>query len=201
MSDGLTRGPLGRCLHVCVDMQEMFRRETEWHTPWLERVLPQAVRLVEAHPAETIFTRFVPAARPGEGQGTWKGYYERWASMTRERLGDEMIELVPELARFAPPATVVDKSVYSPWFNSALPRLLTERQPEAVVVSGGETDVCVLGTVLGAVDAGYRVVVVHDCLCSSSDEAHEASLSIYRSRYGHQVEVASAEEVLGAWEG
>jgi nicotinamidase-related amidase len=66
-------------------------------------------------------------------------------------------------------------------------------------VSGGETDVCVLSTVLGAIDRGYRVVVVTDALCSSSDAAHDASLDVYHMRFGQQVETASAELVLDAW--
>ena len=32
-----------------------------------------------------MFTRFIPARRPGEGEGIWRRYYERWASMTIER--------------------------------------------------------------------------------------------------------------------
>jgi len=42
-------------------------------------------RIGEAHAERTIFTRFIPASYPGEGQGTWKRYYERWASMTVQR--------------------------------------------------------------------------------------------------------------------
>ncbi len=41
------------------------------------------------------------------------------------------------------------------------------------MVSGSETDVCVLATVLDAVDLGYRVIVVRDAVCSSSDEGHD----------------------------
>ncbi|MHC2279292.1 hypothetical protein ACVME8_005935 [Bradyrhizobium diazoefficiens] len=37
-----------------------------------------------------------------------------------------------------------------------------------------ETDVCVLSTVLSAVDLGFRVVIVEDALCSSSDVGHDA---------------------------
>ncbi|GAB9139429.1 hypothetical protein BDS110ZK25_27740 [Bradyrhizobium diazoefficiens] len=37
-----------------------------------------------------------------------------------------------------------------------------------------ETDVCALSTVLSAVDLGFRVVIVEDALCSSSDVGHDA---------------------------
>lgn len=65
----------------------MFAEQTEWHMPWLEKVLPNIVAIAERHPAETIFTRFIPARQPGRGVGMWRHYYERWASMTLDRLG------------------------------------------------------------------------------------------------------------------
>ena len=48
-------------------------------------------------PERTIFTRFIPARRPGEGQGAWRRYYRHWASMTIEAVGADMVELMPEL--------------------------------------------------------------------------------------------------------
>jgi nicotinamidase-related amidase len=103
-----------------------------------------------AHPRQTVFTRFIPADKPGDGGGTWKRYYERWASMTIERLGREQLDLVPELAPFAPPAEIVDKHVYSPWLETDLHRRLRARGIDTLVVRVGETDVCVLGIVLGS---------------------------------------------------
>ncbi|MGT2478761.1 cysteine hydrolase family protein (plasmid) [Methylobacterium oryzae CBMB20] len=67
------------------------------------------------------------------------------------------------------------------------------------MVTGGETDVCVLGTVLGAVDLGYRVIIVTDGLCSSSDEAHDAMLTLYHGRYGQQVETVTTDTLLRNW--
>lgn len=196
----LQYGDLGeRCLHVCVDMQRLFAEKTDWFTPWLERVLPLAVRITEAHPEATIFTRFIPAQKPGQGQGTWRRYYERWASVTIERLGADMVELVPELRRFVPPAEVIDKHVYSPWVETDLHERLGRRGIDTLVITGGETDVCVLGTVLGAVDRGYRVVIATDALCSSSDETHEALLTLYHNRYGQQVETVTTDVILENW--
>lgn len=200
MDEAFRHGPLGpNCIHLCVDMQRMFAEDTDWKTPWMDRVLPQVTRLVAACPERTIFTRFVPARRAGEGRGTWKRYYEAWPQMTVEELGKDRVELLPDLARFATAANVVDKDVYSPWMSDALETLLRERGADTLIVSGGETDVCVLGTVLGAVDRGYRVIVATDALCSSSDEMHDASLAVYHQRYGQQVETVTTDMILGAW--
>jgi nicotinamidase-related amidase len=193
-------GPLtDTCLHICVDMQRLFADDTDWHTPWMERVLPNVLRIVEAHPAQTIFTRFIPAKEPGQGRGTWRRYYEKWESMTINRLGEAMVELVPELTRFVPPARVVDKHVYSPWLERELDNLLRDTKVDTLVVSGGETDVCVLATVLGAVDRGYRIVVATDALCSSTDETHDAMMTLYHNRYGQQVETVTTDVILENW--
>jgi len=187
------------CLHICVDMQRLFAEDTDWHTPWMGRVLPNVVRIVEAHPAQTIFTRFIPAEKPGDGRGTWRRYYENWETMTISRLGSEKVELVPELTRFVPPARVIDKKVYSPWLEGNLDNALRDTAIDTLVVTGGETDVCVLATVLGAVDRGYRVVVATDALCSSSDETHDAMMTLYHNRYGQQVETVTTDTILDSW--
>lgn len=198
--EALRFGPLGHdCVHLCVDMQRMFAEETDWHTPWMARALPNVRRIVAARPDRTVFTRFVPASRPGKGRGTWKQYYERWPAMTRDRLDPGLIDLVPELAAFVPPGETVDKTVYSPWMDTDLHPRLQTRGTRTLIVTGCETDVCVLSTVLGAVDHGYRIVVVTDALCSSSDEAHDALLTLYRSRYGQQVETLATETLLQHW--
>jgi nicotinamidase-related amidase len=186
-------------VHLCVDMQRLFLPGSEWGLEWMPRVLPRVVALCEPAPAACVFTRFIPARRPGEGQGVWARYYTRWASMTLEAIGTEMVELVPELARFAPPAAVVDKPVYSPWLGSDLHRRLQARGCTALLVSGGETDMCVLAAVLGAADLGYRTILVSDAVCSTSDAAHDAMLALFSDRYGQHVEVALAEEVLDLW--
>ena len=197
---GLYQGPLGEnCAHLCIDMQNLFAEKTDWHTPWMKRVLPVVERIVAAHPERTVFTRFITAARTGEGEGTWRHYWERWKSMTQEALPPSMMELIPSLARFVPPATVLDKKVYSPWVQPELHALLKGRGVNTLIITGAETDVCVLGAVLGAVDLGYRVVVPTDALCSSSDHTHDALLTLYRERYGQQVETVTTDELLEAW--
>ena len=198
-NERLQHGPLGEnCAHLCVDMQNLFV-DTEWHTPWMKRVLPVVERIARAKPDRTIFTRFVPAERPGEGGGTWRRYWERWASMTLESLPPGAVDLLPPLKELVPPAEVIDKRVYSPWVEPGLHERLRARGVDTLVITGVETDVCVLGAVLGAVDLGYRVVVPTDAICSSSDHTHDALLTLYRERYGQQVEAVPSEEVLRNW--
>jgi nicotinamidase-related amidase len=67
------------------------------------------------------------------------------------------------------------------------------------VLTGAETDVCVLSTALSAVDFGFRVVIVEDALCSSSDEGHDALMTMYRMRMHEQIDLLTVSELFDLW--
>jgi nicotinamidase-related amidase len=193
-------GPLGeRTIHLCVDMQVLFADDTPWHTPWMKRVLPVVTRIAERHPERTVFTRFIPPRHRDELPGSWRRFYERWAELTLDRIDPRWLELVPPLQRLVPPASVIDKRLYSPFGEAALPQVLAQRQADALVITGAETDVCVLAAVLDAVDHGYRVVLARDAICSSSDETHDALMTLYERRFSQQIEAVETDVILAAW--
>jgi nicotinamidase-related amidase len=119
--------------------------------------------------------------------------------MTIDQVKPQMIALVPRLAVFVPPARVFDKHVYSPWTGTDLHQQLRSAGIDTVIITGGETDVCVLSTMLGAIDWGFRVILVQDALCSSADETHDAMMNIYMNRFGEQVETVTTETLLESW--
>jgi nicotinamidase-related amidase len=157
------------------------------------------LRLAEPHRNRTIFTRFIPPDRADRLPGAWQRYWQHWRHLTRERLDPALLQLLPPLQALVPPAVMVDKYHYSPFLEPVLPQVIRERGIDTVVISGGETDVCVLATVLGAVDRGLRVVLAVDALCSTSDQAHDSLLSLYRERFSQQIEAAGTEEILANW--
>lgn len=179
-------------------MQQMYLGDTAWRTPWAERVLPLIVRLCEHRAERTCFTRFIPARHPEQGQGAWGDYWRRWPTMTLDHLDPAMVDLAAPLAAFVPPARVLDKHVYSPWIEGELHSSLRRGAVDTLVVTGTETDVCVLAAVLGAVDRGYRVVVATDAICGSADRTHDDLVGFYHDRLS-QVETAECEEILDAW--
>jgi nicotinamidase-related amidase len=200
MSDGLTFGPLGPgTLHLCIDMQNIFAEDTAWHTPWMNRVLPVVAAIAERHAQRTLFTRFVPPERAEEMSGSWRRYFERWREFTGEKIDPRLLELVEPLRRLVPPARVLDKRFYSPFHGTDLAAQLRGQSIDALVISGAETDLCVLAAVLDAVDLGLRVVIASDAICSSSDDKHDALMQLYRDRFSQQVEAVSAETILAHW--
>jgi nicotinamidase-related amidase len=190
--------PIHSSIHLCLDMQQMFAPGGPWPTPWMERVLPSIVHLTERMPLRTVFTRFIPPMRATDMPGKWREFYRKWPKVTRQRIAPELLELVPDLRRFAPPATTFDKCGYSAFADGRLHAWLAERSVGTLLVTGAETDVCVLATVLAAVDHGYRIVLVTDAICSSSDAGHDALMQMYTRRFDVQIELAEAEELMHA---
>ncbi|ANM13016.1 cysteine hydrolase [Rhizobium leguminosarum bv. trifolii] len=189
-------GEIGEWRHLCVDMQRMFAEDTPWHVPWMARVSPQIEELAGRHPSRTIFTRFLPPDHADEMPGKWRDYYRKWWMMTGEHLPRDLVDLASSLASLVPPARHFDKRTYSPWIDGRLHPILQSEHVDTLVITGGETDVCVLATTLGAIDLGYRVIVLKDAVCSSADDTYDASLELLHDRFSVQLELMEAEEFL-----
>lgn len=188
----------GNWRHICVDMQRMFAEDTPWHIPWIDGVKDQIIEVSGRCAAQTIFTRFIPPQTAADAGGNWRDYYEKWRMMTRAHLAQELVDILPELRQFTPPARVFDKPGYSPWQDGRLHAHLRDAHVTSLVVSGGETDVCVLATILGAIDLGYRTLLLEDAVCGSADETHDAALTVLRQRFSVQLDITATDTFLRA---
>lgn len=199
MADASPVEPITDAVHLSIDMQNIFAPGGIWQTPWMERVLPTIVEITARHQARTVFTRFITPLHPSDRPGRWRRYFDKWQCTTRAVLPAEQLDLVPALQRFVPPARVIDKPGYSAFTGPALAALLSDKGVGTLIITGSETDVCVLSTVLAAVDLGFRVVIVEDALCSSFDAGHDALMTLYRNRFAEQIELIKAEQLAALW--
>jgi nicotinamidase-related amidase len=186
-------------VHLCIDMQRLFGPSGIWPTPWIETVLPRVAAIKKRFPERTIFTRFIPPRRPEDMPGMWRCYYEKWRQATREHIDPQLLELMPPFPDLAPPALVIDKPVYSAFAGHHLRHELMRRNSDTVILTGAETDVCILSTALGAIDHGYRVIIAEAAVCSSSDQGHDSLLALFAQRFSQQIEVADTQMILTAW--
>lgn len=181
-------------LHVCIDMQNMFREKTPWHAPWMPHILPNVVDIVKHHGEKTVFTRFIPPWCADEAPGAWREYYEHWHQMTRSEIDPALLDLVPEIGVLSSSEKTFDKNSYSAWRSKEFQNHLIHHKPETLVLTGGETDICVLFTALEAIDLGYKTVVISDAIYSSLDETHDSILSFYTTRFTNQIFTTSTKE-------
>ncbi|MCW1920285.1 cysteine hydrolase [Rhodobacter sp. KR11] len=176
-----------RTRHLAIDLQRLFAEDHGWHVPGIASILPNVLRLTQAH--QTIFTRFVTPATPDAARGQWQALYAAWPQVTGLDL--DILNLVPALRGLG---AVVDKTTYS-----AFPALILPPEVDTLILSGAETDACVLATLLGAVDLGLRVVVAVDAVTSSDMAAHHAILDLLARRLPQQVTLAPTSEILRTW--
>lgn len=192
--------PLDRsAVHLCIDMQCLFAEPTRWQVAWMPLVLPAILEIARRHAQRTIFTRFIPPRSIDTATGAWADYYKKWPEMTGEEIDPHHLELVEPLAVLVPPARLIDKPKNSVFCHPYLASGLRARGITTLVVTGGETDVCVLATVMAAIDLGFRVILPTDALCSGNDKTHDALLTLYRERFSQQVETTSVDDVLRRW--
>ncbi|MGE0117558.1 MAG: cysteine hydrolase family protein [Dongiaceae bacterium] len=188
-------------LHVVVDMQRLFAEATDWRVPGFADILPPILELVRAHPLHSLYTRFVTPVTAEAVTGDWQRFYARWPSVLLDRMDRAMLDLVEPLDRLAPPEAVLDKTVYSAFASAAFVAALQRRDARTLVLTGVETDVCVLATALDAVDRGLHVVIATDAVASWSPAGHRAALEAIYPRFDRQVELAAMGEIMAAWPG
>ncbi|BDA84393.1 hypothetical protein Sa4125_19350 [Aureimonas sp. SA4125] len=196
----MTLAPIGpNAAHLVVDMQRIFAERTEWYSPTMADVLPAILRLASARPRETLYSRFTVPDHAGAATGRWKTYYQRWSMFTGERMDPGLVDLVEPLKALALPGNVYDKPTYSLFETEPFVKRLAADGTDTIILTGVETDVCVLATLFAAVDRGFRVVAVSDALTSSDEASHRSIMDILLPRMPEQVDIADADEVLAAW--
>ncbi|MFZ5672577.1 MAG: cysteine hydrolase family protein [Pseudomonadota bacterium] len=195
---GLRFGPLDAGgVHVCVDMQRLFAADTPWASGAVAKALPAAREITAAKPGLTIFTCFLCPSDPRGATGQWRRLYANCPEMTR--LDPRLYSIVPELLEVSRDPAITQRHVFSVFAAAQFQKELVERSANTLVFTGIETDVCVLASVLSAVDGGYRVVVVEEGVASSNETGHRAALEGILPRFDQQIELVGVDELLGAW--
>jgi ureidoacrylate peracid hydrolase len=104
---------------------------------------------------------------------------------------EENARVIPDLAPRAD-ELVVRKHYYDGFNGTVLDGALRARGVTTLVITGTLTDICVLGTVVGAFNREYRLIVVEDGVATLWPEIQRATLDIIRRAYAR---VLSAKEV------
>ena len=192
--------PLGAdAVHVVIDMQRLFDEETGWRVADLGSVVPAIVSLIEHRPARALYARFITPARIEETKGAWQSYYRQWPEVIADRLPPGIFDLVAPLAPHAAAHQQFDKRGFSAFSGPTFAGMLGDLGAQTLVLTGVETDVCVLSTALEAIERGHRVVIATDAVTSSSPAGHRAALDHVLPRFEHLLDLAPSADIIAAW--
>lgn len=153
---------------IVIDMQRIFRRpDSVWCCAGFDAALRNIERLAPKFAHPPIFTRFV---RDPDEVGAWRDYYDRWPTT---RLAPDDADWQLEIGALRASATL-DRPTFSKWDDE----LASLPVDTPLVLAGVATDCCVLGTALGAIDAGRHVTIVTDACAGGTDDAHDKALEL-----------------------
>lgn len=111
--------------------------------------------------------------------------------MRAMRPGNELAEFCVEVSPL-PSEPVVTKQYASAFFGTSLASQLYARQVDTVVIAGCSTSGCVRATAVDAVQHGFRVIVVRECVGDRHPGPHEANLFDIDAKYGDVIMLDSA---------
>jgi biuret amidohydrolase len=113
--------------------------------------------------------------------------------------GSPGCEIIPKLFDPAQDWVVDTKKRYNCFVGTDLDFVLRKHGINTVLLTGVNTNSCVLSTATSACSRDYAVFVVEDCVDSmDGPEIHEAALACVRAAFGW---VMTSDEVIGALKG
>jgi ureidoacrylate peracid hydrolase len=189
---------------LVVDMQRAFVEPGQaMEVPPARDVIPRIEELIGIFREKrlpVVFTEFIysPAApllvgelHPGHrpaAPGAPTGFGLPSSSCLE---GEDNARVISDLAP-RPDELVIRKHYYDGFNGTVLDGALRARGVTTLAITGTMTDICVLGTVIGAFNREYRLIVVGDGVATLWPEIQRATLDIIRRAYAR---VLSAKEL------
>lgn len=105
--------------------------------------------------------------------------------------------IVPQLTPL-PGELVVRKTTPSAFFGTMLAQWLTQRGVQTLLVAGATTSGCVRASVVDAMSAGFRPLVVSDCVGDRATAPHVANLFDMQQKYATVLPLSHALSKVAA---
>lgn len=109
--------------------------------------------------------------------------------------GSPGLEVMPEVLDADYDVVVRNKKRYDCFAATELDHVLRSRGVDTLLVTGVNTNSCVLATTVAGNTRDYAVVVVEDCVDTMDRTLHDAALAVIRQAFGW---VATTEQVVAA---
>lgn len=109
--------------------------------------------------------------------------------------GSPGLQVMPALLDEAYDVVVYNKKRYDAFVATELDQVLRARGVDALLLTGVNTNSCVLATTIGANSRDYVAIVVEDCVDTMDRSLHDSALRLIRQAFGW---TATADEILEA---
>ena len=178
-------------LLLVVDFQNIYLPGYDWACPSMPEAMQNTMRILDDENAPNcVMTKYIAPAEP---EGRWKQYNEAYREINENAF---LAEFPEELAPYAEKSTVIEKSTYS---SLDAPEVVTALEGKsAVVLCGVVADCCVLATMMDAIDLGYEVVYLYDCIAGVSEESEVEIRALAEIYSPIHTTIMSSDEYLSA---
>ncbi|MBE6910656.1 MAG: isochorismatase family protein [Ruminococcaceae bacterium] len=137
-----------------------------------------------------LLTKYIA---PTDPVGRWAQYNEAFREINENPF---LAELPEELTPFAAEGRVVSKSTYSAMKSDAV--LAAAEGKKAIILTGVTAECSVLATMMDAIDMGYEVVYLYDCIARQSAEVDANVRGLAELYAPIHTTVMSSDEYLAA---
>jgi nicotinamidase-related amidase len=153
-----------------------------------QKIIPNLKRLLEAARRKKIPVIYANDAHFEEDFEVKR----RWGRHAiKGTVGAKVIpELKPSKADY-----IIEKRVYSAFFETGLESLLRSLGADTVILGGLHTHLCVRHTAADAFFRGYRIIVAKDGVEALTERDHRGGLNYLKEAYG--AEFMTVDELIG----
>jgi nicotinamidase-related amidase len=149
-----------------------------------QRIIPNIRRLIDA-----ARKAGVPIIFANDSHSPTDFEMARWGphALTSSKGAQVIPELTP-----TDKDIVIDKHVYSSFFETPLDSFLRARKVDTVILTGLHTHLCVRHTAADAFFRGYKIVVPENGVDSFTEEDHKSGLAYLKEYYAANITTAEA---------
>lgn len=190
---------------INIDLQraytEVDRYATAYQTdPHQLDYINELVALARSRHMPVIWTHvaYMPNA---DDAGVWGTRTNTPDSLQNIRLGDPRAELDPRLHVDPASDAVINKRMASVFHETNIPSLLVWHQVDTVILTGGSTSGCIRASAVASLSAGYRTIVVEECVADRHEIPHFANLCDIMLKYADVEPLATVRDWLAGHPG
>ncbi len=181
-------------LLILIDFQNVYLPGKPWACPTMEQAIENTLNIIHSPDSpDYVLTQYIAPADP---VGRWQQYNEEYAQIN----ADEFLSEFPDIInRIKNDDNVIIKDTYSSLKSAALQTRLQGKK--RVVLTGVVAECCVLATMMDAIDLGYEVIYLYDCISGFSAENEKMIRTLAESFSPIHTQVMSSAEYIQLFSG